>query len=308
MEKIYKHDIGYVKEFIGSNSECSLLSEEYVNSNSKMSFMCGCGNKFETTFGRFKFRNKRQCNKCSTRIRLSKEDIEGLCDSYKLKILDKDFEIKDKTKLNLLTEDGYKLRLSIYSLKNMKKISVFSVNNIYTIENIKTYIDRNELKCALISDKFTGYGKIDLEFKCGCGEIFIKSLADFVDRKRHLCKKCALESVSGKNHYAYNVNLSEDDRIRNRVVSPNQRIRDWRKKVFENHNYECFCCKNKSSKDNRVVLNAHHLNGYHWYEKGRFDPYNGVCLCYDCHFAFHKVYGRKWNTKEQFEEFISLMT
>ncbi|MBE2917355.1 hypothetical protein HPK02_00250 [Anoxybacillus flavithermus] len=62
-----------VKHFVEvkSGSGCKLLSEEYFNSDSKMIFRCRCNNIFETTFDKFKFRNKRQCNKCA-RKKISK--------------------------------------------------------------------------------------------------------------------------------------------------------------------------------------------------------------------------------------------
>lgn len=60
----------------------------------------------------------------------------------------------------------------------------------------------------------------------------------------------------------------------------------------------CQCCKGTSKN-----LNAHHLNGYHWFVEGRFNVENGITLCEDCHKQFHKLYGMRNNTKEQFEEF-----
>lgn len=33
------------------------------------------------------------------------------------------------------------------------------------------------------------------------------------------------------------------------------------------------------------------------------DISNGVCLCHSCHSLFHKNYGKKFNTKEQYIQF-----
>lgn len=57
-------DYRYVKEFVESFG-CELISTEYINSNTKIDIKCECGNIFQTTFGKFKNRNKRKCNKCS---------------------------------------------------------------------------------------------------------------------------------------------------------------------------------------------------------------------------------------------------
>lgn len=59
-----------VKEFVEktSGSGCRVISEEYINADSLMKFMCSCGNIFETTYYRFKNRNKRQCNECGLKL------------------------------------------------------------------------------------------------------------------------------------------------------------------------------------------------------------------------------------------------
>lgn len=70
VETLYKK----VKNFIEveSNSGCKLLSKEYINNSTKMLFKCSCGNIFQTSFSKFKDRNKRQCNQCSNKNRANK--------------------------------------------------------------------------------------------------------------------------------------------------------------------------------------------------------------------------------------------
>lgn len=62
-------------------------------------------------------------------------------------------------------------------------------------------------------------------------------------------------------------------------------------------NYRCNIC-NKNG-----YLHAHHLNGWHWAINERFNIDNLVALCHGCHSHFHSIYGRKWNTREQYTEF-----
>lgn len=59
-----KWDIDKVRQFVEENSDCELLSTEYVNNREKLEFRCFCGEEFKTTFGIFNYHNKRQCNEC----------------------------------------------------------------------------------------------------------------------------------------------------------------------------------------------------------------------------------------------------
>ncbi len=56
-----------VKHYIEveSNSGCKLLSDKYKDSITKLSLLCSCGNKFETTLKVFKRGSSHQCKECS---------------------------------------------------------------------------------------------------------------------------------------------------------------------------------------------------------------------------------------------------
>lgn len=60
----------YVKHFVELESEsgCELLSDTYINTDSKLEFKCCCGNIFSATFYKFKNCSKRQCNECGLEI------------------------------------------------------------------------------------------------------------------------------------------------------------------------------------------------------------------------------------------------
>jgi 5-methylcytosine-specific restriction endonuclease McrA len=69
----------------------------------------------------------------------------------------------------------------------------------------------------------------------------------------------------------------------------------FRKSVLQ-RDKRCVLCK----KSNELIV--HHLNGYHWFEEGRYDVENGITLCQECHIKFHRKFGNRDNTKEQFYE------
>jgi hypothetical protein len=55
------------------------------------------------------------------------------------------------------------------------------------------------------------------------------------------------------------------------------------------------------------ILNAHHLDSWHSNEDKRFNLDNLVCLSKQAHNLFHRFYGSKNNTKEQYYDFKRLM-
>lgn len=66
---------GEVKKFVEENSECRLLSTEYINNSTNLKFSCKCGNEFEAKYSKFRDRDKRQCNTCGLESRVSKRKL-----------------------------------------------------------------------------------------------------------------------------------------------------------------------------------------------------------------------------------------
>lgn len=90
---------------------------------------------------------------------------------------------------------------------------------------------------------------------------------------------------------------------RNGLYRQSIEYKDWRKSVFEKDNYTCQCCSVKGSNRN-IKLHAHHIYNYAKYEDLRFDIENGICLCKECHYEFHKLYSFNDTNKEQLDEFL----
>ncbi len=72
---------------------------------------------------------------------------------------------------------------------------------------------------------------------------------------------------------------------------------DLRDQCFKNANYICDLYDVRGEE-----LNAHHIDSWHDNEDRRFELDNLVCLSEAAHKTFHHIYGRKNNTKEQYEE------
>ena len=131
---------------------------------------------------------------------------------------------------------------------------------------------------------------------CG-GNVFKMTPTDFLRGRR--CPACADVARSGENHWNYNPNLTEEDRMRRDMQ--NGEIRKWRDAVYARDEYTCQKCNETGTK-----LNAHHLNSWDRHPDDRFELSNGVTLCEPCHRTFHMTYGYGSNTAKQFADYISL--
>lgn len=99
----------------------------------------------------------------------------------------------NRTNLCISDESGYRYCLSYGSIKNTYDknsipLIVYS-GNIYSIENIKRYIEINNLDCSIVSNKFINV-QDKLDFKCHCGNIFSTTWNEFVSHNKHQCNAC----------------------------------------------------------------------------------------------------------------------
>lgn len=101
-----------------------------------------------------------------------------------------------------------------------------------------------------------------------------------------------LKSLIGEKNPRWKPNKDRSKRLFN------AKDKAWRKEIFIRDHYTCQLCGQYGRS-----LQAHHLNAWHAFPDERYDLDNGVCLCEKCHNDFHVSYGRKNNTKEQYEEF-----
>lgn len=73
----------------------------------------------------------------------------------------------------------------------------------------------------------------------------------------------------------------------------------WRKTCLER---DYFTCQKTGQKGGRLVI--HHINNFADFPELRFVIGNGITLSEESHKLFHKIYGKKNNTREQLAEFL----
>lgn len=105
------------------------------------------------------------------------------------------------------------------------------------------------------------------------------------------------QGILGSKHYAWNPNLTNEDREKRRK---DRKYKDWCKNILAKFNYTCQLSGAKGGK-----LSAHHLDGWNKFKEKRYDIDNGICLTKRWHFEFHRDFKYGNNTKEQFFVWLS---
>lgn len=189
-----------VKNFIEENSKCKLLSNEYINIDAKLKLKCGCGNEFETTFDKFKSRNKRQCNDCSKKIlanknKLSYEEVKQFIEvesNSGCKLLSKEYN-NAQEKLLIQCACGNEFRTKWNHFKNsyQRQCSTCGIEKTASKrrldnEYVKKYVE--QFDCKLLSKYKNTTTKITI--KCKCGNTFDTLFGIFRDYDVHSCRIC----------------------------------------------------------------------------------------------------------------------
>jgi len=180
----------------------------------------------------------------------------------------------------------------------------YSINKHYNEKYKKYVVSQDETLVVKIDDLSKG-SHAEVEYQCdNCGKICKTTYKQFIKKPYKdgltYCNNCAMGAFhSRENHYLWRDDLTDEDRATNKNRNRNPEYTKFIRTVMKRDNYTCFCCN--ESKPNKMTV--HHLYSYSDNPSLRTDLNNGVCLCKDCHIAFHSLYGKGNNTKEQFEEF-----
>ena len=87
----------------------------------------------------------------------------------------------------------------------------------------------------------------------------------------------------------------------NEKIRRNKDYKIWRELVFERDNWTCQKCLERG-----FELNAHHIENFSDNKDLRFNIDNGITLCRECHYKFHKIYGFNNNNDLQLRKFLTV--
>ena len=294
-----RHSYEEVKGVFKDNN-CELLSENYKNGNELLDYICSCGFLAKIRF--YNFLRGSRCKKCANK-KLAKErtllyeEVKDIFESNNCKLLSKNYKNSGEL-LDYICSCGSrsKIRLNNFSQgQRCKKCGIkkLAEEKRFSCEKVKDIFESNN--CKLLSKNYKNSGEL-LDYRCSCGSLAKVSLDRFSRGQR--CKRCGIEKKSGKNHFNYNPNLTDEDRIIKRSYPA---YKKWRKNVYTRDKGICRKCERRKKK-----INAHHIEGYAENRELRTFVPNGVTWCRDCHIEFHKIYGNKNNNRKQYNKFMKI--
>jgi hypothetical protein len=141
------------------------------------------------------------------------------------------------------------------------------------------------------------FGKGRVMFIC---EVCGAKVFDKPNRRKRTCSLICRDKLGiinrGRKHWNYKGEKA-GFRQKTRVWSE---YREWRNKVFARDKYTCRACEATGGK-----LTAHHLYTWHNHPDYRFKLGNGVCLCKDCHWTFHRATSHHHTTPRIFYDWLN---
>jgi len=288
-----------------------LISTEYKNNLSKLVFITPEGYKITSTWNGL----DHQHTIVDLRNPYSVENIKLWLKNHNL-----NFELLtekyDGKKLELITNEGYKVIIKWASLQTGDIPDLFSIHNPYTLENIRLWLKNTNSKNTLVS---TEYKCIEEKLTFNCPKHGNYSIIWSIHK--HNCKQCTIENNSGVNNHMWKGGISTVyEYLRRKIIQ-------WKKDSMKDCNYKCVL----TGKRFEVI---HHLYGFDKILKETLEICNlpihneinkysqdelkllesicnqlhykyglGVCLSDEIHDLFHKENGYGDNYPEQFEKF-----
>jgi hypothetical protein len=191
-----------IKDHINSEefgNKCKLLTAEQdfkeienkqniIKSFIKLKIECNCGEIFETNFNKFKTRNKKQCNKCSNKQRMSYNEVKRYIEKENgYKLISKEYK-NCKITIQIQCDKGHKYDSTFDNFKVGHRCPICNKgsNRKYNISIAKQIFKENN--CELLEDVYINTDT-SMKYRCQCGNTSKIMLKDFIDG--HRCSYCS---------------------------------------------------------------------------------------------------------------------
>lgn len=138
--------------------------------------------------------------------------------------------------------------------------------------------------------------------QCDCGNKISVRYYQLLSLKTKSCG--CLNFRKGKDHPQYRHDISDEERLEaKRNMTPG--LKTWKPKVLEHDNWTCQLTgiRINNERKHKSNMNVHHIFNFKDYKTLRAVPNNGITLHKHLHKLFHKLYGSRFTTLKQFQEF-----
>jgi very-short-patch-repair endonuclease/predicted SPOUT superfamily RNA methylase MTH1 len=174
---IYEDVYNYFKE-----QGCELLETEYINYDSKMKYICSCGNKSQITFHNFK--NHKRCMKCSGNEKLTYEYVYNFFKNQNCDLISTEY-INANTKMKYLCKCGNESKITFSSFQKGSKCMKCSGNEKLTYEYVYNYFKENN--CELLDTEYINT-ITKMRYICECKNETFTTFNNF--QQGHKCNFC----------------------------------------------------------------------------------------------------------------------
>jgi hypothetical protein len=125
---------------------CTLLSNEYKNCDSKLDYICNCGEKSQITF--YKFKKGQRCKSCGGK-KAGEWTQVGIQDEVEKYLGDRGYYMKykyvnNRIKLDLICPNGHNPRISWSNFKKGRRCS-FCAEKSYGNKQIADFLEESEI-------------------------------------------------------------------------------------------------------------------------------------------------------------------
>jgi len=193
------------------NATCSFLSTAFQQ---KVEVLCECGSIYFCTADNLTSGNQIFCPACAIakrglNHRIPYEEVIKIFKNNNITPLNFEY-IGIFDKIECVDSDGYYGFISTHKLKQGNTFDIVSKYNPYSIQNIKIYIEKYNLNCNIVSNKYIN-ALSPLVFMCSCGKEYRTTWQVFMSLKNDRCQRCSKK----QSKYAYEF---EEFLIQNNIV------------------------------------------------------------------------------------------
>ena len=160
-----------------------LLSTSYINTTTKLYYICSNGHQHSVTWKDWKMGNR--CPYCSNKIKKTIEEIRELFEKEDYELLTTEY-VNAYSYLDYVCPEGHRHRLRWYNWQNGHRCPICAGQNSATIEQVRKSFNKEGY--TLVSDVFIN-NKVKLQYICPEGHRHSISWLKWCQGRR--CRKCS---------------------------------------------------------------------------------------------------------------------